>query len=134
MTKPLRQSVSIPIGKSSISVEVTFRILEIVERVYDIRADYVKLALQLDKYIKRTDVSNVLLGWLEVVGEKIDREEVFETVMTCEEATLRKYVGAIQGAIMYSLKECTEEELQQLADGKDIRTEADDGKKKNESS
>ena len=134
MTKPLRQSVSIPIGKSSISVEVTFRILEIVERVYDIRADYVKIALQLDRHIKRTDIANVILGWLDAVGEKVDREEVFEAVMTCNEPTLRKYVGAIQGAIMYSLKDCTEEELQQLAEGKDIRTDADDGKKKNESS
>lgn len=135
MPKPLRQSIELPIGEGSIALEVTFRILEIVERHYDLRAEFVgKFILENDARIKRSDVAKIIMAWLDVIGEKSDREEVFEAVLTASDEKLRKYVGAIQGAIFYSLREITADELKALARGEDIRQAEpgeDDGKKNN---
>ena len=134
MPKNLRQAVEIPLGDKTASVDVSFRILEIVERVYDLRADFIKIVLQSERLIKRSDIARVVIGWLEASRAEFDREETLEIIMTAPESDIRKYVGAIQGAIMYSLRECTEEELEALARGEDIRTDEDEegGGKKNE--
>jgi hypothetical protein len=138
MPKPLRQSIEIPVGDGSISLEVTFKILELVERVYDLRADFVKVVLQSERMIKRSDIAVVMMGWIDSAGVKVDREQVFEDIITAPEKVIRKYVGAIQGAVMYSLREISEDELKKLADGEDIRQdksdEGEDGGKKNSDS
>jgi hypothetical protein len=88
--------------------------------------------------IKRSDIAVVMMGWIDSAGVKVDREQVFEDIITAPEKVIRKYVGAIQGAVMYSLREISEDELKKLADGEDIRQdksdEGEDGGKKNSDS
>jgi hypothetical protein len=135
MTKPLRQSIEILVGDSSVAIDVTFRIIEVIERHYDMRAELVgKLILENDARIKRTDVARVMVSWFDAAKVEFPRDDLFEAVLTAPDASLRKYIGAIQGAIWYSLKEITADELKALARGENIRQEGDDagGTKKNE--
>lgn len=139
MAKPLRQVIELPIGDDVVPIDVTFRILEVIERHYDLRAEIVgKLVLENDSRIKRTDIARVILGWADAARLDVDREALYESVMTSNDATLRKYVGAIQGALWYSLKEISADEMKKLAAGENIRQpdpeddddDEDGGKKK----
>lgn len=130
--KPLRQQIDIPIGEKRYVVDVTFRILEIVERYYSevhgvaVRADAVFYLLQDDASIRRIDVATVIANWLAAERVDHDRAEVYEAVITADTDRLRVYVGCIVGAIGYSMKRITLEDLKRAAAGEDV----DDGKKK----
>lgn len=130
--KPLRQQIEIPIGEKRYVVDVTFRILELVERYFSevhgvaVRADAVFYLLQDDASIRRTDVATVIANWLAAERIDHDRAEVYEAVITADVETLRVYVGCIVGAIGYSLKRITLDDLKRAARGEDL----EDGKKK----
>jgi hypothetical protein len=131
MGKPLRQSIELPIGESSISIDITFRVIEIIERHYDLRAEFVgKFILENDTRIKRTDVAKVIVAWIDAAGANVDREEMYEAVLTAPDPILRRYVGAIQGALWYSLKEISAEEVKTLARGENIREGKTDAEEK----
>lgn len=128
MAKPLKQVLELEVGENRLAVDVTFRVLEVVERVYNMRAELVARDIyQYDRAIKRTQLASCIVEWFRVEGVDHNRMDVYESVMTATTEELRRYVGAVQGAIAYSLKEITAEELKQLAGGKDLSDDDDDG-------
>lgn len=128
MGKPIRKTIDLPLYDDEVSIDVTFEILEIVERVYEMRAEYVAARLQPQHpvAILRKDVAAVAVGWLTPRVLSHTRQEIREYVMTANAETLNRYIGAIQAAILYSLKEISDEEFEALSKGQDL----DDYKKK----
>lgn len=131
----LRKTISLPVGDDEFEIDVDFRVLEIIERVYDMRAEYVAGLLEVDHRIRRSQVAEVILGWLSqrsdaLVGRR--RLDLLEEITTASEAVLRRYVGAIQGAILFSLKQLSDEDLEKLARGEDLAPteQGDDAEKK----
>lgn len=128
----LRKTITLPVGDDEFEIDVDFRVLEIIERVYDMRAEYVAGLLEQDHRIRRSQVAEVVLGWLSqrsdaLVGRR--RLDVLEEITTAPEEVLRRYVGAIQGAILFSLKRLSEEDLEKLARGEDLAQQGDAEKK-----
>lgn len=129
----LRKTITLPVGDDEFEIDVDFRVLEIIERVYDMRAEYVAGLLEQDHRIRRTQVAEIILGWLSqrsdaLVGRR--RLDVLEEVTTASEEVLRRYVGAIQGAILFSLKRLSEEDLEKLSRGEDLGAPKQDGAEK----
>lgn len=123
MPKPLRQTIEIPVAGETYAVDVTFRIIEIVERVYERRADIVGIMLQNELEILRSDVAKVIAEWLKAARIDHDRDEVYQAVLTAPAPDLRVYVGCIAGAIYYSLKEIDADELKKAARGESLEPE-----------
>lgn len=125
----LRKRIELPLLDDTVELDVTFEIIEVVERVYDMRAEYVAAQLSRPVKILRKDLANVAVGWMLGRTER-SRREIREYVMTADGDTLNLYIGAIQAAILYSLREITDEEFERLSKGQDLDDAPGDGSKK----
>lgn len=119
----LRKTLTLRIKDVDVEVDVNFRLIEIIETVYQRGADHV-IAIELvqPQLIKRSLVAKVIREWVKPTPGGLSREEVYEAVMTADRQSLPKFVGAIQGAIAYSLRYIGEEELETLASGNDLES------------
>lgn len=135
----LRHAITLPLGDDEVELDVDFRLLALIERGFDMRAEYVAGLLELDHRIRRSQVADVIVAW---IAERTDalagrrRIDVLEEITTAPEETFRRYVGALQGAIQFSLRKITDEELEKLSRGEDLpprQTDDADSKKKSAS-
>lgn len=136
MAKPLRQTLELTIGEETVSLDVTWRIIEVIESVFErhpelpaARAEYIcKLLLEDEMRVRRTDIARVIADWVRVSGVDVRMtwSQIREYVVIASVAEMRQYVGAIQGAMFYALKEITADELKQLAEGRDLSQGASD--------
>src|SRR5690606_16327403 len=122
MAKQLRKTLEIPLPDGEVAVvDVNFRIIEIVERIYDTNADVVaSVNLASPAKMLRSKIAAVIVEWLSTVETDFKRSEIREYVMTAEPKLLNVYSGCIQAAVLYSLKYINDEEFKQLSSGKDL--------------
>lgn len=127
MRKDIRKTIDVPLFGDSVPVDVTFKIIEIVERVYGQTADLVASTLLTDpRQTLRHKVADVIVAWVgnrESLGE-YSRTELRGEIMTAPVDVFRVYVGAIQAAVLYSLRYVTEQQFDQLSRGEDLTDDA----------
>lgn len=131
--KPLRGSVEIPIQDDELSIDINWRVIEQVERVFGVLADLVASEV-LVRNPTRHKVAEVIALWCS--GHGMRRRDIIEEVMTADADDLQRYIGAIQGAVLYVLRHIDRDQMRKLAagedldDGDDEEGEDDDSKKK----
>lgn len=132
MAKHLRKTLEIPLPDGEVAVvDVNFRIIEIVERIYDTNADVVaSINLASPEKMLRSKIAAVIVEWLSTVETNFKRSEIREYVMTAEPKLLNVYSGCIQAAVLYSLKYINDEEFKQLSSGKDLEPSSEADRKK----
>lgn len=111
---------------------VDFRIIEIIERVFDANAEMiVSITLANPVKVRRTQIADVIAEWLSLDGQ-YKRREVREYVITAPAENIRQYVGCIQAAVLWSLAYIDDDQFTTLTKGEDLPTE-DDLKKSTDS-
>lgn len=120
MAQPIRKSLSIPVGEIEVEVPITFEVIEIVERAYGLRAEYVASRLERPTQVLRHQVAEVITDWVSRRRPELSRMEIRGEVISASPAVLGRYVGCIQAAVLYTLKEIDGDEADTLAQGKDL--------------
>ena len=115
--KPLRATIEVPIGDDDVAVDINWRVIEQVERVFGVLADLVASDI-LVNYPTRHKVAEVIALWC--AGPDHRRKDVIEEVMTADTKTLQRYIGAIQGAVLYVLRHVEKDQMEKLAAGEDL--------------
>lgn len=118
MQKPIRANITLPLYDEEYTIEVNWNVVELVERNFGVIADLVPEMLVTKPM--RFQVADVIVEWLAGVQKDYKRREIREAVITSDHDTLQKYVGAIQGAVLYTLRHISEDELQKLTAGQDL--------------
>lgn len=128
MGKQLRKTLEVPIFDEPVLVDVSFRIIEVVERIYSTNADMVSVDLGNPVRVQRHKVAAVMAEWLRGREKELghSRAEIIEHVTTAPPDRLNVYVGSIQGAILYSLKYINDDQLAALSRGEDLPDDDDD--------
>lgn len=129
MSKPLKSTLEIPLDDDEILVDVNWRVIEQVERVFGTLADLVASDTLVNNPRRHT-VAEVIALWAQSRGYR--RREVLEMVMTSDHQTLQRYIGAIQGAVLFVLRHVDEKDMKRLASGLDLddQEEAEEKPKK----
>lgn len=135
MARQLKKTLEIPLPDGEVAVvDVNFRIIEIVERIYDTNADVVaSVNLASPAKMLRSKIAAVIVEWLSTVETDFKRSEIREYVMTAEPKLLNVYSGCIQAAVLYSLKYINDEEFKQLSSGKDLEPSSSEANRKKSS-
>lgn len=126
----LRKSIEVEVLDQTVSIDVDWRIIDVVETVYDMRAEYVAVLLQNPVKIKRKDIADVLTSWLAPRIQSISRKAIREAVLLADDEPLTRYIGAIQGAVLYALRKIDGHEFDRLIAGRDLDDDGSRSKKK----
>lgn len=131
--RQLKKTVEIPLPNGEECVlNVDFRIIEVVERVYNQNADLVvSIDLATPSRMLRSKIAAVIVDWLSIKDTGFKRSEIKEFVITADPQLLNIYSGCIQAAVLYSLKYIGEDEFDKLKKGQDLGT-PDAGNKEGE--
>jgi hypothetical protein len=128
MAGQIRKSLDVPVLGVTVTVDVNFRIIEIIERVYQKKAELAAADLDSPEKVLRSKVAEVISLWLAPLTNDFDRIEIKEAVMTSTPEMLNVYCGCIQGAVLFTLKYVTADELEKLSKGESLPEETDAGK------
>jgi hypothetical protein len=130
MTQPLKKSVIIPLPDGGEhALNITFRVIEIVERVYEKNADLVcSIDMANPARLIRTKIAAVIAEWL-ATEEKVGftRQAIREHVMCSPPKLLNVYTGCIQGSVLYLLQYITEKQLEKLSKGESLEEKEKEG-------
>ena len=120
--RQLKKTLDLPLpdGETT-TINVDFRIIEIVERVYNQNADLVaSIDLATPARMLRSKVAAVIVEWLATKETGFKRSEIKEFVITAPPPMLNVFSGCIQAAVLYSLKYIDEDQFDRLARGEDL--------------
>src|SRR5688572_1193964 len=103
--RDLKRTLTFPILDQEVTVDVDFRVIETVERVFDMNADAV-VALFSDadgRRVQRNKVADVIVGWLAFKDLGIKRRDIREAVITALPDLMRLYTTSIYAALLFVL-------------------------------
>lgn len=128
MTKPIRKSLAIPLFDEEVHIDVDFRIIEHVERVFNVTAEIAAAVELAPGRVRRHTVADVICLWLQgrELPQNWKRGEIREHVILADAEQMNVYVGCIQAAVLYILRHISGEQFDALARGEDL--DADDEK------
>lgn len=129
MSKPMRKTLELEVCGQAVDVDVNWRIIEVVERTFGTVADLVASDTLVHNPM-RYKVAEVIAEW--VRSRELRRKDVYEYVLKCRTEELQVYIGAIQGAVLYSLSYIEEKDFDKLTQGKDLDPDDGEGEKKEE--
>lgn len=125
---PMRANIDLEVCGEEVSFDIDWRIIEIVERTFGAVADLVASDV-LVRNPTRYQVADVIIEWIR--GTNLKKSDVRQYVMTASQEELQTYIGAIQGAVLYSLSYIDEEQLDLLTQGQDLPDEEEEGEEEN---
>lgn len=124
----LKKTVYFLINGEEIALDVTWDLLEKVERVYSLPCDLVPYILQEAARVPRGKVAEVVSLWVQ--GKtKQTKDEIKEFYFTCPQIQYIKDIGKIQAALLWSLRNedgtptISDKAFDALANGQDIAEE-----------
>lgn len=120
--KNIRETLEVEVCGETVSLDIDWRVIEIVERTFGAVADLVA-SDTLVHTPTRYQVAEVISEW--VKDRTLPKSKVRESVMLAGQEALQTYIGAIQGAVLYSLSYIDEEQLDALTQGKDLEGEGE---------
>lgn len=115
--KNIRETLEVEVCGETVSLDISWRIIEIVERTFGAVADLVA-SETLVNTPTRYQVAEVISEW--VKDRSLPKSKVRESVMMASQEALQSYIGAIQGAVLYSLSYIDEDQLDTLTGGEDL--------------
>ncbi len=101
--KALKKTLVIPLLDDDVIVDVDFRVIEIVERVFDMSADAVILLLNDTRRVQRNKIADVITGWLAFKDLGMKRREIREHVISASPEALSVYVTSVYAALLFTL-------------------------------
>lgn len=119
---PMRSSIELEVDGEEVEFNIDWQVIEIVERTFGAVADLVASDV-LVRNPTRYQVADVMQEWLR--GTNLKKSDVRKAVMTASQEQLQSYIGAIQGAVLYSLDYIDEEQLDLLTQGEDLADESE---------
>lgn len=118
MTSILRKHLEIPLPSGdTVGVEVTMRVAEIVERVWDKSIDAVIVDLTSDTQVKRSLVAEVIAQWVAPSYPQISRRELKESIMRSGPEAFGAYAGLVLLASMYCVSHVDDDGFDQSSKG-----------------
>lgn len=109
MGKPLRKQITLEVLGEEIRLDVTHRVIAVLEEVYDQSLDYViQWELAVPMRVKRSKVAEAIATWISVAGKFPDgmkRREVLDYVMGSDSEELNRFIGALQAAALYCTRD-----------------------------
>jgi hypothetical protein len=132
--RQLKKTLEIPLpDDSTVSINVDFRIIEIVERVYNQNADIVaSVDLANPARMLRSKIAMVISDWVALRDTGFRRQDIKEFVMTARPEKLNVFSGCIQAAVLYSLKYIDDAQFEKLSKGQDLDETPAEGKQGND--
>lgn len=113
----LKKQIELVIDGHTVSVDVNWQVIATVEQVFGTIADLVASDVLVYSPL-RYQVADVICQW--VKSRDLRENEIREYVMTCGHDDLNVFIGAIQGAVLYSLNYIEEDEFDRLTKGQDL--------------
>jgi hypothetical protein len=131
--RQLKKTLEIPLpNDDTVTISVDFRIIEIVERVYNQNADMVaSIDLANPARMLRSKIAMVIAEWVANRDTGFKRQEIKEFVMTAKPDQLNVFSGCIQAAVLYSLKYIDDAQFDKLSKGQDLDEPPAEGKQGN---
>lgn len=132
--RQLKKTLDIPLPNGeTATLIVDFRIIEIVERVYNQNADLVaSVDLASPTRMLRSKIAATIVEWLATKETGYKRSEIKEFVLTSAPSQLNVFSGCIQAAVLYSLKYIDDEQFDKLSRGEDLDSPPKEEKQGNE--
>lgn len=108
MKAQLRKTIVLPITtfekSDEVIINVSWDILEKVERIYGTSAEYVATQILANIFhVQRHKISQVLQAWCQGKTE-LKQVEIAEAVQTASQEQFIQYIGMIQAAILWSIR------------------------------
>lgn len=131
MSKQLRKTIVIPFTTDSkdeeVIINVSWDILEKVERVYGTSAEYVAAQILVNlAHVQRHKIAQVLQLWCQGKNDNLKQVDIAEAVQTSSQKQFYIYVGMVQAAVLWSIRGpegnplITDQEFDLLIAGEDI--------------
>lgn len=126
---PIKKSLRLPILDEDVNINVTWHIIEIVEREYECGADIV-VAEKFPKpeNIQRRKIASIIANWCDSQRIGKPHNDVWQYVLTSPLERLGIYVMGIQAAVLYALGSLSSSEFDDLQKDED----GESGKSKTE--
>ena len=102
--KALKRTLTLPIFDQEVVVDVDFRVIEVVERTFDMSADAVIAMFGDTRRVQRHKVADVIVGWLAFHDLGAKRRDIREFVMRSSPDHLTLYVSSIYAALLFTLR------------------------------
>lgn len=99
----LKKSVYFNVCGEEICLDVTWHMLEKVERVYGMPVDVVPFYLQDAIRVPRSKVAEIISLWVQE-KTKLTRDQIKEHFFTCQQSEYIKDIGKIQACVLWSLR------------------------------
>lgn len=138
--RDLKRTLVIPVLDQEVTVDVDFRVIETIERVFDMNADAVVALFSDSRKVQRNKVADVIVGWLAFKDLGVKRRDIREAVITATPDLMSLYTTSIYAALLFVLNYYDRNDpvenakkFDELIAGPDwprINRQEDDGKKK----
>lgn len=99
----LKKTLVLPVLDQEVAVDVDFRVIEIVERTFELSADAVITLLNDSRRVQRNKVADIVVSWLEYRELGLKRREIREYVMRAAPELLAVYVTSIYASLLFML-------------------------------
>jgi hypothetical protein len=127
----LRKTIELPVFDEHVTLDVTWRLSQIVESTYNMSALHVATnILTSTVYIQRRHVAEIIAQWVSLKKAKWTRSALLEHVHTCSPSRLAVYIGCIQAVVLYTIQSdegdrrlISEDSFDLLSQGKDLPPE-----------
>lgn len=119
MSSTLRKHIEVPLPSGEIiGIDVTMRIIEIIERVWDESVDAVISRLSSSASIKRSLVAETVAQWITpAAAPNTSRREIKEAIMRADAEMFGSYAGLVYAAAMYSVRYIEESDFDRAVKG-----------------
>lgn len=117
----MKKQFTLDIGDEEIILECNFRQLEIIERVYEMNADYVVLSLLQDsRNMLRSKISEVISLWCAGKSLHYKQSDIRELVTLAPVENFKIYIAAMQAVVLFTTRQITEPQFDTLLNGEDL--------------
>ena len=105
MSQPLRKTILIPLPDEAepVSVDITMRSLEVIERVWNKGLDSVIVELSNAATVKRYLIADVIAQWVPLGSSKFTSSAIKEAVMLAPAEKFSMYAGLVLLVASYAL-------------------------------
>lgn len=117
MTQQLRRTIVVEILGEEVSIDVTFRLIEFIERAFDTSADHAIALFVKAGGVQRRRVADVIAdAIIRTTPSKWARDTIREAVITCSMDEYAQHVAALQSALLFLLKRIDAETFDTVKD------------------
>lgn len=117
--QPLRKTITIPLpteGAESVTIDITMRSLEVIERVWNKGLDSVIVELSSAGSIRRYMIADVIAQWVPFGSSKLTSNQIKEAVALAPAEQFSMYAGLVLTVASYALHYVSDEDFKKATD------------------